>query len=183
MIETWLQPNRRAFVPGLIFCLLGAVVCFGLAVAFASFWYVFWPAVIIGTLWVVVAGSFGWQMFTPRMAYQNGLLLLHLRGGQPFRIPIDIVEVFFFGQGDTSIPGIDRSRNETSSIIVRLAEAAEDWKKRDVHPNLGSWCDGYITVRGDWCEPITEPLLRRLNARLAEIHRERKSQTNESSQP
>lgn len=174
MTEIWLRPNRRAFLPGLIFCLAGALACAGIGAALASYWFILWPAIVVAGLWLIVAAAFGWQMTTPRMAYENGHLNLHLRGGQPFRIPIDIVEVFFFGQGDTSIPGIDKNRNETASIVVRLAESAEDWKQRDVHPNLGAWCDGYITVRGDWTEPITEDLLRRLNARLAEIHRERK---------
>ena len=34
---------------------------------------------------------------------------------------------------------------ETSTIVVRLAEAAAEWRFREVKPALGAWCDGYIT--------------------------------------
>jgi hypothetical protein len=57
---------------------------------------------------------------------------------------------------------------------VRLAESAVEWKHRDVNPALGHWCESYITIRGAWVEPITHDRLRQMNARLAEIQRERK---------
>jgi len=57
-------------------------------------------------------------------------------------------------------------------VIVRLAEAAEEWKHRDVRPALGEWCEGYITIRGSWCERITPELMRRMNGRLADVKRE-----------
>jgi hypothetical protein len=60
-------------------------------------------------------------------------------------------------------------------VVVRLAESATDWKHREVRPAFGQWCEGYITLRGAWCEPITREVMQGLNRRLAEVQRERKA--------
>ena len=39
--------------------------------------------------------------------------------------------------------------------------------QRELHPALGRWCDGYATIRGCWCEPLSADLVRQLNRRLA----------------
>jgi hypothetical protein len=64
---------------------------------------------------------------------------------------------------------------------VRLAESAQDWKHRDVRPAFGHWCEGYITIRGSWCEPINEGLMKRLNQRLVAVQRERKAASREEA--
>jgi hypothetical protein len=38
-----------------------------------------------------------------------------------------------------------------------------------VKPSLGTWCGGYVTIRGTWCEPLQPDLIRRLNRRLKEV--------------
>ena len=66
-------------------------------------------------------------------------------------------------------------RSSRCAEHLRLAEAASEWKHRDMRPAFGLWCEGYITIRGAWCEPIGKELMQRLNRRLAEVHRERKA--------
>ena len=92
------------------------------------------------------------------------------------RVPIEVVEVFFVGQGPSNLPKMKGREPETTNIIVRLAESAGEWKHRDVDPRFAHWCEGYVTLRGAWCEPIGETALRRLNKRLVEVQRERKEQ-------
>lgn len=119
--------------------------------------------------------SLAWWLSTPRLAYEGSDLVVFLDRGETIRVPIDIVECFFLGQGASFLPHLQGREPETANVIVRLAESAVDWKHRDVNPRIAHWCEGYITLRGAWCEPIDAEGLRRLNHRLAEIHRQRKA--------
>jgi hypothetical protein len=107
----------------------------------------------------------------PRLAYESGCLLVYLRPGPPFRVPVEHVEAFLLGQGPSWLPGEKHRRTETVTLVVRLAEKAEEWSHRDGDPRLGSWCDGYITIRGTWCQPLTLDVVVRLNRRLADVQR------------
>lgn len=111
-----------------------------------------------------------WQVRQPRLAYDQGYLLVYLSGSRPIRVPLEIVECFLLGQAPTMLPGKKQEHVETSCVIVRLSETAEEWSHRDVKPALGKWCDGYIMLRGTWCEPLNVQLVNRLNAQLAEAH-------------
>jgi len=103
---------------------------------------------------------------------------VYLGAARPFRLPIEVVEVFFLGQAPSMVhkdgDPFDDQGPTTSTIVVRLAEKASEWQQRDVRPMLGHWCEGYITLRGTWCQPITEELVRTLNHRLVEVKREQK---------
>ena len=116
-------------------------------------------------------------MRLPRLAYENGELLVYLRRAGAIRIPIDVGECFFLGQAGSRLPAPANSpedESETTTVVVRLAESAEEWGHREVLPALGNWCDGYITIRGTWCEPINGALIQGLNEKLIQVHRERK---------
>jgi len=115
----------------------------------------------------------------PRVAYEGGDLLVYLGLTEPLRVPIAVVECFFAGQAGAMIPDAQGREAEARTVIVRLAEAAKDWHHRDVKAAFGHWCEGYITIRGTWCEPITPELMKRLNHRLVEVHREQKAQQAE----
>lgn len=119
----------------------------------------------------------------PRLGYRHGELLVYLRVGRPLRVPIEVVEAFFLGQGPAlgAHPGArgDSAGPVAASVVVRLAEAARAWHRRDVREVLGSWKDGYITVRGLWCEPITPEVIQRMNRRLMEIKRQRRQESSE----
>jgi hypothetical protein len=131
------------------------------------------------TLWVC------WQFFfKPRMAMTNDELLVYIRSsGKPLRVPLDVGEVFFMGQGAVrgTEPGHPKKHEGTiaANVIVRLAESATDWQRRDVQLLLGVWRDGYITIRGLWCEDIQQDLLKLMNRELLQAKRHRRKARNE----
>jgi hypothetical protein len=177
MLEVWLRPNRRALLLGMILPAV-AVLAGAWGVAFAmvtqaSPWWML-PGGGIALAGIYLLGSLGFSLSQPRLAYQPGELLVYLGGQEPVRVPIEVVEVFFVGQGASNLPPMKGREPETTNVIVRLAESAPDWKHRDVDPRFAHWCEGYITLRGAWCEPIGEAALRRLNKRLVEVQRELK---------
>ena len=117
----------------------------------------------------------------PRVAYQQGELLLFLRTRRPIHLPVSVVECFFLGQTDSMLAAARDAESgeevaKTRAIVVRLAEAATDWHQRDVRPELGRWCDGYITIRGTWCEPMGPVLVKKMNSQLAAIHRQQRQE-------
>ena len=172
MPEVWLKSNRRALAFGMVLPL--ALLLTGLAMSGL--------AVPVGTAWVRAAG---WclaiasllplglllrELRRPRLAYADGELLVYLRPGAPYRVPLDVVECFLLGQGPTMLPGREREA-ETVNVIVRLAERAEQWSFREIKPVLGNWCGSSITLRGTWCEPLDLATVNRLNARLDAVRR------------
>jgi hypothetical protein len=115
---------------------------------------------------IAIAASLAWQMKRPRIGFQNGHLLFYLRTKDPIAVPLEVVEGFLLGQGPTLRPGERHSTEQTRTVVVRLAEKATEWSRREVKPALGSWCEGYITIRGTWCEPLDVDLVQRLNRQL-----------------
>jgi len=183
MPEVWLRTNRRAlavamFLVGLVLALtLGsipiAILLGGLPPQSRTTFIVSLLIVSLVPAWLLFQLVRALQQ--PRLAYAEGELLVYLEPQTPTRVPIDIVECFFLGQGASELPKLKGREPETQNVIVRLAESAVEWKHRDVRPSIGHWCEGYITLRGSWCEPITPAIMQRLNHRLAELHRERKA--------
>lgn len=178
MRECWLRTNRRALALGLVVPLVFLLLA-GAGLTWTLLSGQHWLAQLV--LLMVTAVSF-WMVAEllyastrPRIAYEGSQLLVYLEPTRATNIPIDIVEVFFLGQGPSELPKLHGKEPETQNVIIRLAESATDWKHRDVRPSFGHWCEGYITIRGSWCEPITPALMRRLNHRLSEVHRERKA--------
>lgn len=175
MVEVWLRPNRRALLLGL---LLPALLLLGggwlLAVAVWAGLWIGWT--VLAAVVLLVGVGLGLQLLfwmrVPRLAYENEQLLVYLESAEPTRVPIDIVECFFLGQGASELPKLEGKDAETANVIVRLAESAKDWRHRDVRPSLGNWCEGYITLSGAWCEPIDGEALKRLNQRLVAVQRE-----------
>ena len=175
IVETWLKTNRRALALGLVLPVLVAVLACAAAIwAAASGQHVVVQAglLLLGAVGLWMVGQLGYAMTRPRLGYEAGDLLVYLEPTRPTRVPIGIVEVFFLGQGPAELPKLKGRELETQNVIVRLAESAEEWKHRDVRPALGHWCEGYITIRGSWCERITPELMRRMNRRLLEVKQE-----------
>jgi len=169
-METWLRPNLRVLTTALIALLL---LTTALAVA-TWLWITPWLGAVVAIAGLLAAAPLVYAR-RPRLGYRNGSLVINLRHREEILTPIDVVECFFLGQAEAKLPPVNGAPPETTSIVVRLAERAEEWKHQDVHPSLGRWCDGYITILGAWCEPIGPDLVGRLNQRLIEIHRERKN--------
>ena len=177
MIETWLNPNRRALALGMVLPAMETLV--GVALVSGALPWGGRIAELFGVFTVLVGlaqiASLAWQMRMPRIAYERGELLFYLRRQEPLRVPIDVVECFFIGQGPAMIPG-DRDRGRQGvNVIVRLAERATEWADRDVNRSLAAWCQSYITIRGAWCEPLDEKVVNGLNRRLANAMKLEKS--------
>jgi hypothetical protein len=108
----------------------------------------------------------------PRISYDNGHVHFYLRSGLPIDVPVEVVEAFFLGQGVAKLPvGLSR-QDETVNLVVRLSQRSTQWARQEVKPALGNWCEGYVTIRGTWCEPLGSELIRRLNRRLKEVKTE-----------
>jgi hypothetical protein len=189
MAAVWVRSNRRALVWGMIvpatLALIGlAVAAWMLAAANGqpNYWLLI-PAVLVG---VGVLGLLALvrEMLRPRLSYADGHLRVHLGNGPPEKVPIEFVECFFRGQGSSMVKDHSGHEPEVATVIVRIAERAADYKHRDVKAALGHWCEGYITLRGTWCEPIDNDGLLALNRRLVAAQREQKqNQVTSESRP
>jgi len=173
MIEPWLRTNTRALGLAMLLpvtaLVLGGLLAGGLLGAESS--WVRGAGAAVALCAAAVLALLTWQLKQPRLAYADGHLLVYLRIGPPARVPIDCVEGFLLGQGPTRLPGEQHSPMQTSTVVIRLAERATEWASGKFHPALGSWCGGYITLRGTWCEPLHLGLVQSLNTKLAEAQR------------
>jgi hypothetical protein len=57
----------------------------------------------------------------------------------------------------------------TVNLVARLSQRHTEWATQKVQPSLGKWDEGYVTIRGTWCEPLNGELIRWLNRRLKEV--------------
>jgi hypothetical protein len=168
MTEVWLQSNRRVLALGLIPVVLVA----GLgALLLATTGATGFTLLAYGLLAVAAALGIGIvrQLGRPRISYRPDEVLFHLRSGPPVVVPREVVEAFFLGQGPAYLPTVQGNPAETVNLVARLSQKAPEWMHIDVKPALGHWCEGYVTIRGTWCEPLSGELIRRLNARLREL--------------
>jgi hypothetical protein len=176
-MEIWLRTNARALafgmVPPAIVGLIGAVLVAGIGAGEPPPWLRAIGAVLAG-LGLVTIAALAWQLRTPRLAYGDGRLRVWLRSGGPIVLPIDVVEGFLLGQAPSLLPGKRHRTRETATLVIRIADSAPEWHRQEVKPQLGKWCEGYVTIRGTWCEPLSVALVSRLNERLAEVSRKRR---------
>ena len=175
MAQVWLRPNRRAVLMGMIPpALVGGialVVATGVITSLNFLWLRI-AAWIVTILAACVLAAMIDQLRRPRVAYDHEQLFVNLRGGPAIPIPLEHVECFLLGQSSAHLPGDSTQQAETATVVVRLSEKATDYARRDVKPALGSWCDGNVTIRGTWCEPLDVQVVNRLNRQLAQVNRE-----------
>jgi hypothetical protein len=170
MRETWLRPNRRAILFGAVTPML--VATGGLWLAFrgtdsdASAWH--WGGIVLLVLGLACTAQLLLQLRRPRIAFENGTLLFYLRSGSPIGVPVDVVEAFFAGQGPAHLPGLAK-QPQTANLMARISQRHTEWATQAVKPALGNWAEGYVTIRGAWCEPLTGETIRKLNRRLKEV--------------
>lgn len=182
MKEVWLAPNRRAIwlgcVPPLMSLAVGVWLVFGKSIGDFLWLRIIGGALIIFGLAMIFL-LLG-QARIPRIAYEGGEVIFFLGTKEPIRVPLQVVEAFFLGQGPVKLPGARRPP-QAVNLVARLAQRYPEWANRDVKHALGSWCDGYVTIRGTWCEPLNVELVRRLNRRLLELKTQMES--NQSASP
>jgi hypothetical protein len=171
MLETWLKPNRRALwfgcVPPLVLGAIGAWIAMMTSEAAIT-----WPCTLGFAMMALAVALFAMlmrQLLRPRIAYRDGHVLFYLRSSPPIAVPVDVVEAFFLGQGPATLPGGIHHNEKTINLVARLSQRQVEWANLDVKQALGSWSDGYVTIRGTWCEPLNPELVRRLNRRLKEV--------------
>lgn len=171
MSEVWLQSNRRIVALGLL--PVGALAGIGclLLVAGESTTVRLLALGLIG-VGALLGLGLAQQFRQPRISYRDGNVLFHLRGDEPIAVPREVVEAFFLGQGPSFLPHLRGRQPESVNLVARLSQKAPQWMHIDVKPALGHWCDGYVTIRGTWCEPLTGEVIRRINARLRELRTE-----------
>ncbi len=175
MVRTWLQPNRRAVLFGMLLPTAPAVI--GLLWALGIFPQGSWPifqvlGVMLLVLTVPILILLGFQFWLPRIGYRAGYVVFNVHSGRLIRVPVDVVEGFLLGQGPAMLPSERLRQTETTTVVVRLSEKAEEWSRVEVNSRLASWCDSYISIRGTWCEPLDVGVVKRLNRLLAEAKRE-----------
>ena len=177
MRECWLRPNQR--VIGLVIALAVSFTFAGLALVCVGFflplrWLTF-AGGVAAAVGVIAVAVLVHSYRTPRLAYEDGHLLVFFDSSRPVRVPIEHVEVLFLGSSlvtpKTAEQDDDQSGPRTANVVVRLAETAKQWHDREVASALGQWEDGYIVLRGTWCEPIGHERLNEINKRLTEVRR------------
>jgi hypothetical protein len=170
MTEIWLTSNRRVILTAMLpVGLLGAVSLAILGRDTSPVFHTLATACLV--LVVVLLLGLLQQLLRPRIAYRDGQVLFYLRARSPIAVPVQVVEAFLLGQGPAHLPAAAASKTKTVNLVARLSQRATEWAHQDVKPALGQWCDGYVTIRGTWCEPLTGELVRRLNHRLSDVSR------------
>lgn len=178
MSKTLLRGNQR--IGYLLGSLAGGVLLAGLLMASAlpQGWRL--SLTVIAGLAATGLAVGAWLCLGPRLGIDDQGVLVYLRLGTPIRVPLSAVEVFFIGQGAVAggDPGqpVDYEGAVAANVIVRIAEGAGPWHQRDIPLALGVWRDGYITLRGLWCENIDSDVLKRMNQELMTFKRKHRSQ-------
>ncbi len=170
MHETWLRPNRRAIVfgcvPPLVMAAIGAWISFASTFSTSRGWR--WAGIVLIFLSVAMIVYLLNQLRRPRIAFRDGEVLFNVRSGTPIAVPAEVVEAFFLGKGPAHLPGAV-GKSQTVNLMARLSQRRTEWARQEVKPALGSWGDGYVTIRGAWCEPLGTEVVRKLNRRLKEV--------------
>jgi len=182
MKEVWLYPNRRILLMAMMpVAFLSGLSLVALVTVDSS-----WIKILgIGGLGFTLALAVGLiqQIRRPRIAYCQGEVLFYLRAGDPIAVPLRVVEAFFLGQGEARLPIRPNGDAETINLVARLSQQEPQWQHLEVKQALGRWCDGYVTIRGTWCEPLTGKVICRLNQRLGELNRKEHQFDGISEQP
>jgi len=171
MTEVLLRPNRRA----LWFGMLSAAAVGGIGLWLATGRVASgsdlsrWIGVAMSGASLCILAMLAWQLRQPRVALRDGNVLFYLRRGGPIAVPIGIVEAFFLGSGPATLPAGIQSQQSTVNLVARLSQRETQWAQQEVSAALGRWCEGYVTIRGAWCEPLNGEVIRRLNRRLKEV--------------
>jgi hypothetical protein len=171
MAEVWLRSNRRVFILGLVPGAAISAAALGMILTTTSplLRYIAAAVFLLGLALLAIVIK---QLMRPRVAYADGHVLFYLRANKPIAVPVHVVEAFLLGQGPAYLPGTVEDSQETVNLVARLSQKEPQWQHLDVKPALGRWCEGYVSIRGTWCEPLTNDVVRRLNRRLSEASRE-----------
>jgi hypothetical protein len=168
--EVWLRGNLRPVAAGAaLACLVGAVL---IALAWWSGGAVRagWAALATAVVILPAGAAFARAAARPRLRRCGACLEVRLSPLALQRVPLEVVECVF--PGSRPLPpgaGGDASPDRrVTTLIIRLAERATDWRARPTFVPWGTWEDGHIVIDGRWSEPLSLERTRALAARLLE---------------
>jgi hypothetical protein len=168
--EIWLKGNSRYAWTGML--LPGALTVVFAILAGAVWNSVPWLAIlamIAFSLMLVICIAIFLNAKMPRIVLKDDSVLFYLPGPRPIVVPLDYVECFLMASGVTTLPGNEKKEVQTQNIVIRLAERVEEeWGHREIPIEIGKWCQGQITIRGLYSEPIDVNMVQRLNVKLYE---------------
>jgi hypothetical protein len=168
--EVWLRSNPRPAA------LLAAAVAAFVVAAFAVVVAVRPPAwglaiaAVAALAGLLFAAAFVWAASRPRLACRGEVLEVRLTPLGVQRVPLEVVECVFPGSQPLGGDAETADRRVTT-LVLRLAERAVEWRSRPVSPAWGSWEEGNVVFDGRWCEPLSPAVARDISARLLEARR------------
>jgi hypothetical protein len=176
-MEIWLRGNpRSSWLPAggaaLLFAL--AAISWG-ALPTSSAWRL-GITLSLAVLALVFVSFAGLLQRAARIGFDGRHVLLYIRPGAPQLLPLDVVEVFFLGQGEgaTGDHHATGPPLETANVVVRIAERAHEYQQGPTSKLLAHWCGGYITIYGTWCQPLDGEAIIALNRKLTQAKRDAK---------
>jgi hypothetical protein len=173
MNEVWVRTNPRIYYAA---AATAAIVCLlpGVAARLAGIGATMtWPW-ICAAAGLIVAAILAVLSRRPRVAFDGTNVRFYVRAGARVDVPVELVEAFLLGRGPTYLPGHSNDTTETTTLVVRISERAEEFNHVETTPTLAAWCGHYCTLRGTWTEPLGIELVNRLNRRLYDSQQARK---------
>lgn len=168
--EVWLRGNLRPVAAGAVLvCLVGAVLI-ALAWRSGGAMWAGWTALTTALVILPAGAAFARAAARPRLRRRGACLEVRLSPLAPQQVPLDVVECVFPGSRPLP-PGTDADAapgRRVTTVIIRLAERATDWRSRPTFSPWGTWEDGHIIIDGRWSEPLSPERTRALAARLLE---------------
>lgn len=171
--EVWLRGNARPAVGLFAAALLVATLAVAGAVAARVAPWVAWGIGGVALGGVAATAGLAWAASQPRLVRRGAGLDVRLSPLTIHRVPLEVVECVFPGSQLLPAAGADtEATRRVSTLVLRLAERAHEWRSRPVAAAWGAWDDGSIVFDGRWCEPLSAGLAREISARLLEARRE-----------
>jgi hypothetical protein len=174
MNEVWVRTNPRLYLaPAAGLAAVAAIPA--LVIAVGGFDQIsLKPWLMFAAVGLAVAAVLALLSRRPRLAYDGTNVRFYVRAGSRVDVPVELVEAFLLGRGPTYLPGHTNDSTETTTLVVRISERAEEFNHVETTPTLAAWCGHYCTLRGTWTEPLGIELVNRLNRRLYDAQQARK---------
>jgi hypothetical protein len=176
MNEVWVRTNSRLYLATAVGLALVASLPAVVVLAMDGFQTTvsFRPWLVVAAVGLAIAALLALLSRRPRLAFDGTNVRFYVRAGSRVDVPVELVEAFLLGKGPTYLPGHANDTTETTTLVVRVSERAEEFNHIETTPTLAAWCGHYCTLRGTWTEPLSIDLVNRLNQRLYDAQQARK---------
>jgi hypothetical protein len=175
MNEVWVRTNSRLYLlPAAGLAAIAAIPALVISVGGFGEQISLQPWLVVAAIGLSIAAVLVLLSRRPRLAYDGTNVRFYVRAGSRVDVPVELVEAFLLGRGPTYLPGHANDSTETTTLVVRFSERAEEFNHVETTPTLAAWCGHYCTLRGTWTEPLGIELVNRLNQRLYDAQQARK---------